>query len=341
MSEEISKFLEDTYKFRIVRTIAEGGMGTIFEARQFGAEGFEKTMVVKTILEEYSTDPEFREMFIGEAKLVADLVHQNIVQIYQLGKVGTQYYITMEYIDGIKLEHFVDRHFDMGKKIPVNMAAFIVSRVCRGLEYAHQKTDKAGKPLGVVHRDVSPKNIMVAWEGDVKITDFGIAKAAHYFRNREGEVLMGKIQYMSPEQAAYKETDRRSDVFSLGIVMWELLSGRPLFADADTSITLDNVIRMPVPPIEKVNPDVPPDLAAILNKSLERDLAKRYKDAGAMGYDLEYFMYHGGYGPTIVTLAKYLRQLFPESVRKGTDAKEESREFNPDTIIIKDTDLLP
>jgi serine/threonine-protein kinase len=299
-------------------------------------------MVIKAILEEYSSDPEFREMFIGEAKLVADLVHQNIVQIYQLGKVGTQYYIAMEYIDGINLERFIDRHFEMGKKIPVNMAAFIVSRVCRGLEYAHQKADKAGKSLGVVHRDVSPKNIMMAWEGDVKLTDFGIAKAAHYFRNREGEVLMGKIQYMSPEQAAYKETDRRSDVFSLGIVLWELLSGRPLFADADTSITLDNVIRMPVPPIEKINPDVPPDLAAILNKTLERDLAKRYQDAGAMGYDLEYFMYHGGYGPTIVTLAKYLRQLFPESVRKSPDAsKEDAREFNPDTIIIKDADLLP
>jgi serine/threonine-protein kinase len=189
---------------------------------------------------------------------------------------------------------------------------------------------------------VSPKNIMMAWEGDVKLTDFGIAKAAHYFRNREGEILMGKVQYMSPEQAAYKETDRRSDVFSLGIVLWELLSGRPLFADADTSITLDNVIRLPVPPIEKINPDVPPDLAAILAKSLERDLSKRYQDAGAMGYDLEYFMYHGGYGPTIVTLAKYLRQIFPESVRKTPAAnKDEHGDFNPDTIIIKDQDLLP
>ncbi|MHC5040651.1 MAG: serine/threonine protein kinase, partial [Planctomycetota bacterium] len=267
----MEQYLEDQYKFRFIREIAEGGMGSIFESTQYGAEGFEKTMAVKTILEEYTTDTEFVEMFIGEAKLVADLVHQNIVQIYQLGKMGSQYYIAMEYINGINLEQFIDRHFELGKNIPVNMATFIVSRVCRGLEYAHRKTDKAGRSLGVVHRDVSPKNIMLTWEGVVKLTDFGIAKAAHYFRNREGEILMGKVQYMSPEQAAYKETDSRSDLFSLGIVLYEILSGRSLFAHDDTNITLDNVAQMPIPPIDKYNPDVPADLQKILYQALERD----------------------------------------------------------------------
>jgi len=377
-------FLNDNLKFRLVRELAEGGMGSVYEVQQFGAEGFEKTMAIKVILEDFANDDEFKEMFIGEAKLVADLVHQNIVQIYQLGEQavvsepggGTKhglsagdweavdhldslnqtllegkdrpvefnkiYYIAMEYINGINLEQFIDRHFELRKPIPVNMATFIVSRVCRGLEYAHLKSDKGGKPLGVVHRDVSPKNIMMTWEGVVKLTDFGIAKAAHFLRNREGEILMGKVQYMSPEQAAYKETDQRSDIFSLGIAFYELLAGRSLFAHEDTNITLDNVAKMPIPPIEKYNPDVPGNLAKILYKALERDLEKRYQDAGKMGYDLEFFMYHDKFGPTNVTLEKYLRQLFPEGYKRPDeeDADEEDLDFNPDTIIIKDDDLL-
>ncbi len=336
----MNEHLEDTYRFQLLRELAEGGMGSVFEARQFGTEGFEKTVALKTILEEFSKDTEFVEMFIGEAKLVADLVHQNIVQIYQLGRLDKQYYIAMEFINGINLEQFLDRHFEMEKTIPVKMATFIVSRVCRGLEYAHRKRDKQGNPLNVVHRDVSPKNIMMTWEGVVKLTDFGIAKAAHYFRNREGEVLMGKIQYMSPEQAAYKETDRRSDIFSLGIVMWEILSGRPLFAHEDTNVTLDNVAHMPIPPIEKYNPDVPADLIEILNKALDRDADKRYQDAGKMGYDLEYFMYHDGFGPTNVTLEKYLRQIFPEGYESEAIPEREDLDFNPDTIIINDDDVI-
>ena len=332
--------LEDKNRFVIIREIAEGGMGSVFDVHQMGAEGFEKRMALKTIIPEFSSDPEFVEMFIGEAKLVADLVHQNIVQIYQLGKVGRQYYIAMEYIDGINLEEFMDRHMELGLEVPINMATFIISRVCRGLEYAHDKKGKDGRPLGVVHRDVSPKNIMLTWEGVVKLTDFGIAKAANYMRNREGEILLGKIQYMSPEQAAYKETDRRSDVFSLGVVFYELLTGKLLFADEDTTVTMNNVIRKPIPPIEKYNPNVPKDLSAILHKSLARDLAERYQEAGKMGYEMEYFMYHDKFGPTNVTLAKYLRKLFPEDERVPKSGRKESMDYDPDTIIIKDQDLI-
>jgi serine/threonine-protein kinase len=278
-------------------------------------------------------------MFIGEAKLVADLVHQNIVQIYQLGKVGRQYYIAMEYIDGINLEEFMDRHMELGIEIPVNMATFIISRVCRGLEYAHKKKDKQGRPLGVVHRDVSPKNILLTWEGVVKLTDFGIAKAAHFMRDREGEILLGKVQYMSPEQAAYKETDKRSDLFSLGVVMYEILSGKLLFADEDTTVTMTNVIRKPIPPIQKYNPNVTEDVVKIMNRALDRTLEKRYQDAGQMGYDLEYYMYHDRFGPTNVTLANYLRKLYPEGSKK-MPSKKENLDYDPDTIIIKDEDLI-
>ena len=340
MARLMTPFADHT-RYRPVRVIAEGGMGSVYEAIQYGTEGFEKTIALKTILEEFSRDPEFVEMFIGEAKLVADLVHQNIVQIYQLGKIGNQYYIAMEFIHGINLEKFMDRHFENGKGIPVDVCAFIVSRVCRGLEYAHRKTDTQGRLLGVVHRDVSPKNVLLSFEGVAKLTDFGIAKAANYFRNREGEVLLGKVQYMSPEQAQYRETDRRSDLFSLGIVLYEMLSGKILFGDEDTMVTLDNVVRKPIPPITEYNKDVPADLLRILNKALERDLDKRYQDAGEMGYDLEYFMYHDRFGPTNVTLEKYMRDLFPEMVSRTPEAsRAASSDFNPDTIIIKHEDLL-
>ena len=303
---------KDTYPFRFTRKIAEGGMGAIYEATLMGAEGFEKTVTIKTIREKFTGDRDFVDMFIGEAKLVADLVHQNIVQIYKLGKIGNTYYIAMEYVQGINLQELMNRHAESGQKIPVELAAFIISRVCRGLEYAHNKRDKHGVPLGVVHRDISPKNLMISSEGEVKITDFGIAKARNLMKDQEGQVLMGKAQYMSPEQAQYMPTDRRSDIFSLGVVMMELLTGESIFgATEDTTIILENVVVKDIPRPRALNPEIPEALEKIILKALERPLARRYQDAGKMGYDIEYFMYHKGYGPTIVTLEKYMRQLFP------------------------------
>jgi serine/threonine-protein kinase len=309
----------DTNRFSFVRRIADGGMGSVYEALLSGANGFEKTVAIKTILESYSQNEEFVDMFIGEAKLVADLVHQNICQVYQLGKVGNRYYIAMEYVAGVNLKEFTDRHNEMGIRVPPDIGTFIISRVCRGLEYAHSKRDKQGQLLGVVHRDVSPKNIMLSTEGEVKLTDFGVAKARNLMKDQEGEVLMGKVQYMSPEQAQYLPTDGRSDIFSLGIVMFELLTGQPLFGSDTTTTTLQNVVYKEVPPPRVLNPDIPADIEKIILRAVERDIAKRYQSAEEMGYDLEYSMYHKGYGPTIVTLEKYLRKLFPNLFLPGTE----------------------
>lgn len=303
--------LIDQYRFRLVRKIAEGGMGAVYEAIQQGTEGFEKIVAIKTILENLSADREFVDMFIGEAKLVADLVHQNIVQVYQLGKVSSRYYIAMEYVHGVNLEEFLERHHELGRQIPIELVAFIISRVCLGLDYAHNKTDKDGKPLNVVHRDISPKNIMIDTQGVVKITDFGIAKARDTMRSREGEVLMGKVQYMSPEQATFEHTDRRSDLFSLAVVMHELLVGYNIFADKDTMVSIANVTRRPIPPITQFRTDIPDELVRILSKAMERDRAKRYQTVNDFGYDLQYFMYRDGFGPTYQMLEAYLKQLFP------------------------------
>jgi len=306
----VGDFIDGNCRYKLVRKIAEGGMGCVYEAIQYGVEGFDKRMALKTILESYTNNYEFVRMFIGEAKLVADLVHENIVQVYQLGRYGRSYYIAMEYVDGVNLERFIDRHFELKKPLPIELGAFIVSRVCRGLEYAHNKLGRDGQPLNIVHRDISPKNVMINFEGVAKLTDFGIAKARQLMHQKEGEVLMGKVEYMSPEQASFSQTDRRSDLFSLGIVLYEVLTGQNIFACEDIYETLENVKHKEIPDPRAFRPEIPAELARICTKALERDLSKRYQTAGEMGYDLEYYMYHDRFGPTNVTLSLYVKDLF-------------------------------
>jgi len=306
------KQIRDEYRFELTRKIAAGGMGAVYEGIQLGAQGFRKKMAIKLIHEQMSRDQDFVDMFIGEAKLVANLVHQNIVQIYQLGKAGDSFYIAMEYIDGINLDELQQGHRKHQVRIDPDMAAFIISRVCRGLHYAHAKRDEQGNTLGVVHRDVSPRNIMITSEGVVKLTDFGIAKAADLMLDREGTILLGKTSYMSPEQAAFQSTDGRSDIFSLGICAYELLSDTVLFEQAETMLVLERVCGQDIPPLQQVCPRVPEELSRIITRALDRDLDKRYQTAGEMGDDLEHFMYDKGFGPTNITLEKHLLEIFPE-----------------------------
>lgn len=301
----------DHHRFRIVRELAKGGMGAVYEAYQLGAEGFAKRVALKIILEELTNDKEFVGMFIGEAKLVADLIHENIVQMYQLGRIDSMYYMSLEYIDGITLEDFIFKH-QPKRRIPLEISLFIISRTCRALEYAHTKLGHDGKPLGIVHRDVSPGNVMLTFGGVVKLTDFGIAKAKDLMRDQEGEVLLGKVRYMSPEQAKFMPTDARSDVFALGIILYELVSGEPLFDEGDTMVTLESVVSREIAPIRAVNPNVPEEVAKIIDRALARDVALRYQTAGRMGFDLERYMYSNRFGPTNISLHRYLRSLFPD-----------------------------
>lgn len=301
----------DKNRIQLVRKIAEGGMGAVYEGKLLGVAGFEKKVAIKTIIPAYAQDPEFVEMFIGEARLVADLIHENIVQIYQLGQHETGFYIAMEFINGVNLQEFIERHKELDIRVDIEFTAFIISRVCRALDYAHTKRDRDGNLLGVVHRDVSPKNIMLTNEGVVKLTDFGIAKARTFMANREGDILLGKTQYMSPEQASFQQTDERSDIFSLGIVFYELLTLDPLFTEDETLVTLNKVIRQEIRSVREMVPNIPVTLERILLKSLERDLDARFQTANQMGNDLEHYMYDKGFGPTNQTFRKYLLKLFP------------------------------
>ena len=287
-------------------------MGVVYEAVQRGAGGFTKVVAVKLIREEYSTIAEFQKNFIGEARLVANLIHTNIVQTYHLGQIGGQYFMVMEYVSGVNLEQLIERHTALGRLMPVNIAAFIISRIARGLTYAHQKTDREGRPLGIVHRDIGPKNVMIADEGDVKLTDFGIAKALDLMYNEEGKVIAGKDEYLSPEQANYAVTDARADLFPLGIVLTELLLGRNIFRDADRLVSRQNILTLPIPRFSSLRPEIDPKLEAILQKALQRDREKRYQSAYEMLNDLEVYLYSDGYGPTNEKLGAYLKSVMNE-----------------------------
>ncbi len=304
------KLIHNELHYELLRKIAEGGMGVVYEAHQYGAGNFHKLVAIKLIREEYSSIREFQKNFIGEARLVADLIHTNIVQTYHLGLVGGQYFMVMEFVSGVNLEQLLDRHRVLDRSLPIDFAVFIVSRVARGLAYAHQKTDREGHHLNIVHRDVNPKNVMLAYEGDVKLTDFGIAKAFNLMYNEEGKVIPGKDEYCSPEQASYAVTDARADLFSLGIVLSELLLGRNIFRADDRLRSRKNVLAMPIPRFAALREGIDEKLEGILHKVLERDRNKRYQSASEFLTDLELYLYSDRYGPTNEKLGVYLRELF-------------------------------
>lgn len=306
--------IQNEFRYEVVRKLYEGGMGIVYEVEQLGARGFVKRIAIKVIRQNYADQKQFIENFIGEAKLVADLIHTNIVQTYHLGETQGVYFIAMELIRGANLEQFFQKLVTKKRVLPKELAVFIVSRVARGLAYAHAKTDKDGRPLGIVHRDVSFKNIMIAFEGDVKLTDFGIAKAKGFLVDNEGEVVAGKADYMSPEQANFQITDKRSDLYSAGVVLAHLLLGRNIFKAPSAEESRQRMINMPIPDFRPLDPRVDDRLNEILHRALARDLDKRYPNADELLYDLEHYIYHSGYGPTNETMGKFMRELFGQEV---------------------------
>src|SRR5881396_991591 len=322
--------IQSEFRYEIIRKIFEGGMGVVYEAEQLGTRDFVKRVAIKVIRQNYANQKQFIDNFIGEAKLVADLIHTNIVQTYHLGETRGVYFIAMELIRGVNLEQFAQQLTDMRRVLPKELAVFIVSRVARGLAYAHAKTDKDGRPLGIVHRDVSFKNVMIAFEGDVKLTDFGIAKARGFLTDNEGEVVAGKADFMSPEQANFQITDKRSDLFSVGVVLAHLLLGHNVFKGTSPEESRKLVMTMPIPDFRARDGRIDDRLDEILQKALSRDLNKRYGSADQMLFDLEHYIYHSGYGPTNETLGKMIRQLFGQETHlTAYDSKGSTQLVDP------------
>lgn len=299
-------------KYEVIELIAEGGMGKVIKAREKGIEGFEKIVAIKKLLPKYSRDRRFVRMFVKEAKIVANLVHENIVQIYQLNKTRREYYIAMEYVDGISLHQMILFHNKTNQRFPVNLAIFIASRVARGLVYAHNRRDSNGEPLDIVHCDICPHNVLINTEGVAKITDFGIARARSISASELDTAFAGKVLFMSPEQAAQKKMDFHSDIYSLGMLLFFTLTGKSGRENGSGELK-DIVARAIANEIswEDLPPDLDKDVLSILHKMLAMKPSDRYLNTAELAQALEYHIYKNGYGPTIVTLADYLRAQMP------------------------------
>lgn len=310
-------------EYEILEPIAEGGMGTVFKALMKGANGFEKLVAIKMLLSCYSKDKRFISRFIDEAKLVANLVHENIVQIYQLDKYMNEYYFVLEYVDGINLYDFMEFHRISRTKLPTKLAAFITSNIARALAYAHSHSNCDGEALNIVHCDVCPHNILINTEGVVKLTDFGVARAATV---KEQTSVSGKLPFMSPEQISKKPLDFHSDIYSLGIVLFYMLSGgkncRHLNVNPHEIVlqAKENYIDWDLLP-KSLNRE----LLAVLHQMLATDPEKRYHNAAEVARKLEQFISRNGYNPTIVSLAQYMRREMPALFANGMDKSEASK----------------
>ncbi len=277
-------------KYVLVGNIARGGMGELFLAVQDGLEGFRKVVVVKRVLKHLTTNADFMQMFVNEARLTARLDHPNIVKTYEFGEHDGQYYTVMEFLAGEDLGKVLQRLSQMTDKVlPLPFAVHIVAQLCNGLHFAHELTDVAGRPLGLVHRDVNPSNVLVTYAGEVKIVDFGVAKVNRAVTKTVAGTIKGKIAYMSPEHILARGVDRRSDVFSAGIVLWELLTGQPLFARDSDAATLYAVVSDPIPLPSTYRAEVPPPLDAVVARALAREPQDRFESAEALHAALDSF----------------------------------------------------
>jgi serine/threonine protein kinase len=272
--------------YTLLRRLAAGGMAEVYLAKSEGAVGFEKLVALKRIHPRYALDEGFGQMLLDEARLSASLSHRNIVQTLDLGRVEGSYVIVMEYVDGYDAHHVLDRLRSEGRLFPIDLASYVIAELCRGLDYAHGHRDAKGLRSGIVHRDVSPQNLLLSFAGEVKIADFGIAKASSSRRHSEAGVIKGKYYYMSPEQARAEPLDHRSDIFSAGVVFWELLVGERLHAEGDVRSLIQSVRKAEVPPPSALRRQVPAELDAIVARATAANAEDRYEHAGAMADDL-------------------------------------------------------
>ncbi len=309
-------------KYELVRRLAKGGMAEIFLARSFGVEGFEKHLVIKRILPELSSSQRFVTLFIKEAKISASLAHPNIVQIYELGRVGQDHYIAMEHIHGRDLTHITKSLRSEDERLPLPLAVYVVASILRGLAYAHARTDAQGLELRIIHRDVSPHNVMVSFLGEVKLFDFGIARLVGEADPVEGLPGGGKYAYMSPEQAAGRPMDHRSDVFAAGVVLYELLVGHRLFQDPDPAEKLRKVRAAEVPDPREENPDIPDELWGILQSMLALNPEDRPARAELAEEELWAFLFRHGLRADAHELCAFMRGRFQEDAAADPTSRD-------------------
>ena len=324
-------------RYFLIDKIAVGGMAEVFKAKSFSHGGFEKLLVIKRIRQHLTENEDFVEMFIDEAKISVELQHPNIVQIYDFGRIAENYFIAMECVEGKDVKGLLRKLAERRKVLPMEYAVYIAHEMCKGLDYAHKRTDMQGSPLSIIHRDVSPSNILVSYSGEVKVADFGIAKAEISAYNTKGGVLKGKFEYMSPEQAGGIDLNHQSDVFSTGIILHEMLTGRRLFKTNSDIKTLERIKAVDVQPPSELNTGIPKRLDAIVMKAMSLDPSDRFADARALQTALLEFMYPATPDLTRENLGHFLTEMFSAEIRTerdrleaGTNAAAELKDLAPE-----------
>jgi len=309
-------------KYLLLERINVGGMAEVFIAKAFGVEGFERILAIKKILPTMAEDEEFIAMFIDEARISVQLNHTNIVHIHELGKHNNAFYIAMEYVAGRDLRTLLERYRKKKELMPTVQAAYLAARICEGLDYAHRKKDARGQDLNIIHRDVSPQNILVSYDGEVKIIDFGIAKAANRSQKTQAGILKGKFGYMSPEQVRGLPIDRRSDIFAVGVILYEMLTGERLFVGESDFSTLDKVRNADVPLPSTYNPKIPPELEKVVLKALTREPSDRYQWASDLQEDLMKFLLAGDGLYSVKNLGAFMKATFAEELLREEEKME-------------------
>jgi hypothetical protein len=314
-------------KYYLLERINVGGMAEVFKAKTFGVEGFERLLAVKRILPNIAEDEEFIAMFIDEAKIAVQLQHANIAQIFDLGKVEDSFFIALEHVHGKDLRSIFDRLRGKGDVMPIQQACHIMMQVCEGLDYAHNKRDAQGRELHLVHRDISPQNVLIGYEGEVKLIDFGIAKAAGKASKTQAGILKGKFGYMSPEQVRGLPIDRRSDIFSVGIVLYELLTNERLFVGESDFSTLEKVRNVEIMPPSSYNKKIPQELERIVLKVLAKDPEDRYQNAIDLHDDLQSFLHKIGEFYSRKDLAAWMKKMFSVEIEEDNAKLEQYRQL--------------
>ena len=281
-------------RYRVVEKLESGGMAEVFRAESEGLQGFKKQVAIKRVLPHLSEKKKFISMFLDEARLSAHLSHSNCVQVFDIGVGDNAYFIVMEFVDGANLKSIAESLKKSGHTFPVSAAVYIAIQICNGLSYAHELKDPQGNDLHIVHRDMSPPNVLVTKFGEVKIVDFGLAKANSQLEKSEPGIIKGKFSYLSPEAAMGQDVDPRTDVFAVGIILWELLAGQRLFMGDTDFQTVKKVQQAVIPPITQINENAPPELERIMARALARDPDLRYRTARELSRDLTKFMFEFG-----------------------------------------------
>jgi serine/threonine protein kinase len=310
-------------KYLLLDRISVGGMAEVFKAKAFGVEGFEKILAIKRILPNMIEDEDFIEMFIDEAKIAGQLNHANICQIFELGRFDRAHYIAMEYISGKDLLQILSYFQRRQETFPLAVACFIVAKLCEGLDYAHRKHDARGNALNIVHRDISPQNVLASFDGEIKLIDFGIAKARYRSSKTAAGVLKGKFGYMSPEQVRGLKLDRRSDVFALGTLLYEMIAGIRLFVAESDFSTLEKVRNVDISPPRRYNPGIPAELERITMKALARTPEGRYQWANELQEELQAFMLMQKPLMTTKRLAAWMKNHFSEDIKRERSEHEQ------------------